>query len=282
MYIENVDWQITSCCNRMCPYCFGPESIEDLSLSEAKRIVDILESLGAKQVGITGGEPLLYPHITELIDYVFAKGIHIYLSSNCDYYSEFAPIIKNKVSILGVPIDGSTSTIHDSIRGDGSFQNVTYAIADICHSDCNTRIKVGTVLNNRNKEELGNIERLLGPYQEKIIYWKIYELILYSRNRAAALPLRTNYLVNGDCFGCYINNEKIIFDTVEKRDRSYFFLKPNGDVFVPVLDHDHSVEMPLGNLLQNDTRTISSLFDGIVNHSGYNKSFRFMKNFIER
>ena len=29
MRIENVDWQLTSRCNRMCPYCFGPTDIND-------------------------------------------------------------------------------------------------------------------------------------------------------------------------------------------------------------------------------------------------------------
>ena len=77
MNIENVDWQITSNCNRMCPYCFGPSGVADLPISESKHVVDILEKLGAKQIGITGGEPLLYPHIAELIEYIFAKGMSV-------------------------------------------------------------------------------------------------------------------------------------------------------------------------------------------------------------
>ena len=251
-------------------------------MSESKHLVDVLENLGAKQIGITGGEPLLYPHITELIEYIFAKGIRIYLSSNCDLYKEFAPIIKDKISILGVPLDGPTSAIHDSIRGNESFHNVTYAIADICRSNCNTKIKVGTVLNKRNKNELRDIEKLLSPYQERILFWKIYELVIYPRNRITSLPIKTRYLVEENTLGDYINSEKIIIDTIEERDRSYFFLKPNGDVFVPHLNHDDSVEVPLGNLLRDDIRVIGCMFEEMVNRSGYNKSFRFMKNPNER
>lgn len=251
-------------------------------MSEAKRVVDVLTNLGAKQIGITGGEPLLYPQITELIEYIFAKGIRIYLSSNCDFYSEFSQIIKDKISILGVPLDGATATIHDSIRGEGSFQNVAYAITDICRSNCDTRIKVGTVLNRNNKSELGDIEKMLGPYQDRIVFWKIYELVIYLRNRTTAFPLQTKYLVNDNTLGSYINSKKIVFDTVEERNRSYFFLKPNGDVFVPILNHNDSVEMPLGNLLQDDVETIKRLFYQLVNHAGYNKPFRFMKNSVER
>lgn len=256
--------------------------MDDLPLSELKRIVDILETLGTKQIGLTGGEPLLYPYISELIKYIFDKGIRIYLSSNCDYYREYAKIIKEKISILGVPLDGASSIIHDSIRGSGSFQNVTHAIADIWHSNCGTKLKVGTVLNIRNKNELRDIEMFLSPFQEKILFWKIYELITYSRNSVSSLPLKTEYIADKDSFGNYVNREKIIFDTVEERDRSYFFLQPNGDVFVPILNRDNSVEMPLGNLLQNDVKTINCLFDEIVNRFGYNNPFRFMKNSGER
>lgn len=85
MQIENVDWQLTSHCNRMCPYCYGPANFNDLSLSEVKSIVDTLAKMGVKQIGLTGGEPLLYPHITDLIEYIFDNDIKIYLSSNCDY-----------------------------------------------------------------------------------------------------------------------------------------------------------------------------------------------------
>lgn len=282
MRIENIDWQITSRCNRMCPYCFGPTNMEELPLSEAKRVVDILECIGAKQIGITGGEPLLYPYITELIEYIFDKGICIYLSTNCDYYGEFAQVIKDKISILGVPLDGALPAIHDSIRGSGSFQNVLHTISDICQSSCNTQIKVGTVLINSNLHDVENIERLIAPYQNKIIFWKIYELIIYSKNSVTALPIKTDYSFDRCNLGKHIGRERIIFDTLKERDRIYFFLKPNGDVFLPCLNQDYSIEMELGNIFQDDISKVINSFGELVNHSGYSKVFRFMKNSIER
>ena len=85
MIIENVDWQISSRCNRNCSYCYGPKKENELSIVQAKKIVDLLKSQGIKQIGITGGEPLLYPYIEELINYIYDCGIKIYLSTNCDF-----------------------------------------------------------------------------------------------------------------------------------------------------------------------------------------------------
>lgn len=278
MRIENVDWQLTSRCNRMCPYCFGPADINDLPLSDVKSIVDTLTKMGVKQIGLTGGEPLLYPHIAELIEYIVDNGIHIYLSSNCDYYSEFARLIKEKVSILGVPLDGASAVTHDSIRGVGSFQSITSAIADISRSSCNTKVKVGIVLLNSNASELANIEKVLFPYREKILYWKIYELIIYSKNRATATPLQTPYVCGQHDLGQYVGAQKIVFDTIEERDRSYFFIKPNGDVFIPCLNHHESSEKDIGTILGGNIENTVRTFDEIVNRSGYNKEFRYMKN----
>ena len=107
MIIENVDWQLTSVCNRNCKYCFGPSHIQSLTKSEVFKIIDCLSSYGVKQLGITGGEPLMYPDIEEIINYAVSIGLNIYLSTNCDYYFTYAKLIKEKVSIIGIPIDGS-------------------------------------------------------------------------------------------------------------------------------------------------------------------------------
>lgn len=278
MQIENVDWQLTSHCNRMCPYCYGPANFNDLSLSEVKSIVDTLAKMGVKQIGLTGGEPLLYPHITDLIEYIFDNDIKIYLSSNCDYYSEFAHMIKEKISILGVPLDGAAADTHDSIRGAGSFQNITKAIADISKSSSNVKVKVGTVLLNSNASELSGIEKVLSPYREKILYWKIYELIIYPRNRATAIPLQTPFVCDQYDLGQYLGSQKIVFDTIEERDRSYFFINPIGDIFVPCLSHHESSEKNIGNIFGDNFESTVQAFEKIVNRSGYYKSFRYMNN----
>ena len=66
--LSNVDWQITSLCNRNCSYCFGPKNIALLSLSDIYKIIEALVGYGTKQIGITGGEPLLHPFFSEIIN----------------------------------------------------------------------------------------------------------------------------------------------------------------------------------------------------------------------
>lgn len=278
MNIENVDWQITSFCNRSCYYCFGPNKSSDLLIDNMKKIVDILKQFGTKQIGITGGEPLLYPDIEELVNYIYEKDMRIYLSTNCDFYIQNKTWIKNKVSILGIPIDGSTATIHNSIRGNNSYKHVLETIQDIYDSPCQTKLKIGTVITKNNYKDLLNIERKISTFKSKILFWKLYEMILYPQNVERSKSYKINELHKGKELGRYLDKEKIVFDTIEKRDRSYFFIKPNGDVFVPLLSHELSTEKIIGNLLNDNFDEILSIFKSIVNMNGYNEEYRYMKN----
>lgn len=276
MEILNVDWQITSKCNRNCGYCFGPLENDTLSIKEIYKIIDNLYFLGVKQIGITGGEPLIHPYFPDIINYIYSLGIKIYLSTNCDFFFEYEQLIKEKISILGIPIDGSTSEIHDYHRGKGSFSNVMNVMNNIISSNNNLLLKIGTVVTNYNFKNLNLIEELLNNYNDKILFWKLYEIIIYEKNKKA-LQMKSNNLILQKDFGSYIDPSKIIFDTKEKRDSSYFFIKPNGDLFVPVLNHLGCFEKLLGNMLVDNPIDCIKRFEKNCNFNGYYANYRYMK-----
>ena len=277
---KNIDWQITSKCNRSCKYCFGPKRCNEIDFNSIKIIIDTLYTNGVEQIGITGGEPLLHNEFPEIVDYIYNKGISIYLSTNCDYYNQYADLIKNKVSIIGIPIDGSNSFKHDSIRGEGSFSSVVSVMEDILNCDTNIRIKVGTVITNKNISDLKNIECFLKRFDKKILFWKLYELIDYDRNfiNVKDLVPNKNWLSKCKTLGEHIDKNKIIIDEKKIRSNSYLFIKPNADVFIPILSDKISYEKNIGNILEDGYNTIIRRFQSIVNEKGYNEKFRFMKN----
>ena len=203
-------------------------------------------------------------------------GIKIYLSTNCDYYFTFEQLINEKISILGIPIDGSTSEIHDFHRGKGSFSNVMNVMNNIISSNNNLLLKIGTVVTNYNFKNLNLIEELLNNYNDKILFWKLYELIIYEKNKNALQMKSDDFILQKD-FGSYIESSKIIIDTKEKRDSSYFFIKPNGDLFVPILNHSGCFEKILGNMLVDNPIDCIKRFEKNCNFNGYYANYRYMK-----
>lgn len=279
MIVENVDFQITSMCNRKCKYCFGPKNIESLPLDDILNILLFLVSNGTKQIGITGGEPLCHPFITDIIDYAYDLGLKIYLSTNCDFYFRYTHLIKDKVSIIGIPLDGPNAQIHNFHRGNNSFQNIYKVIKDI-HNDDNTSIKIkfGTVITKNNYNYLPEIEQLISPYKNIIVFWKLYELITYDRNKLQTNALKYHSLIPFDNLGKYLPKNKIIYNQIEDRTLSYFFIAPNGNVFVPNLKKDISKEFFIGNIIKDNYKDIISSFEKIVNLNGYYSKFRYMMN----
>ncbi len=70
--IEYVRLSLTDACNFCCPYCrpaeITPQSqTQLLSVDEWMTISGAFHRIGVKAVRLTDGEPLLYPHIEELL-----------------------------------------------------------------------------------------------------------------------------------------------------------------------------------------------------------------------
>lgn len=81
-YCKNIDYaeiSITDKCNLRCVYCRSEDSIhyndnlinDCLSLYDYKFIINGLSQVGIKKINFTGGEPLLYPNLVELIRYTY-------------------------------------------------------------------------------------------------------------------------------------------------------------------------------------------------------------------
>ena len=63
---------VNEACNLRCPYCFAEEFInkapKEMKLEDFRVALDfILSDNSERQVGIIGGEPLLYTHINEAV-----------------------------------------------------------------------------------------------------------------------------------------------------------------------------------------------------------------------
>jgi len=75
----------TNRCNRNCPMCSCSErdKKQEMSLGDAKKIIDGLQRYGCKAVTITGGgEPLLHPQFSDIVKHFIHRGIKIGLVTN--------------------------------------------------------------------------------------------------------------------------------------------------------------------------------------------------------
>ncbi len=106
-------------CNLACAGCGRIQEYRE-SLGESLTLEQCLESVeecGAPVVTVTGGEPLLYPPVFELVQELVQRGKHIYLCTNSILLEKSLPRLpRSKRLTLSVHVDGLAAT-HDKILG---------------------------------------------------------------------------------------------------------------------------------------------------------------------
>lgn len=165
----NVSWNsdlqrceliLTDRCNFKCPYCRGikQDLKGDITLNEAKKIVDLWASGNLKNIRFSGGEPTVWKDLFELVEYTrsFKCFKHIALSTNgsasIDFYQK---LIDAGVNDFSISLDACCSSTGDTMSGTkGKFNHICNVIK--CLSKL-TYVTVGVVLDKQNNNELKDI-----------------------------------------------------------------------------------------------------------------------------
>ena len=131
-----VTWEVTNRCNLRCTHCLsdsGPEADTrgELSLAEAKAVVDQLAAAQVFQIHFGGGEPFVYPGFMELLRHAQARGFCcLCISTNGSLLNEkrVAELDAMGGIYLQLSLDGASEAACDAIRGAGSHRKVIAAL----------------------------------------------------------------------------------------------------------------------------------------------------------
>ncbi|MCL6630901.1 MAG: radical SAM protein, partial [Armatimonadetes bacterium] len=135
---QGVALRPTFSCNlrcKMCSFANGGDVLADLkdhlSLDTWKAIVDDLAQYGC-YISLTGGEPLLYPHVADLIEHIKNRGLICIITTNGTLLERHAAkLMENAPDVLIVSIDGPPA-VHDELRGrQGTFELATKGVLEI-------------------------------------------------------------------------------------------------------------------------------------------------------
>jgi hypothetical protein len=115
--INVINYHITSLCNYHCKYCFvgfdekSPTKETAFSIIEAIHKFFVENGINDGRINFAGGEPLLYPHLTDVIEYANSLNLKVSIITNGSLLTE--KLVSNwqdKVETIGISIDASISS----------------------------------------------------------------------------------------------------------------------------------------------------------------------------
>ncbi len=84
--IYTVNFHIETRCNLKCRFCYANfAEIKDndrLSLNDSYRLIDLLKKANCIKINFAGGEPFLYSHLGEMIQYAYNAGLKTSIVTN--------------------------------------------------------------------------------------------------------------------------------------------------------------------------------------------------------
>lgn len=148
---------ITNNCNQACSHCLfacSPGEKETLSLQQVVSLTNQAADLGCTIFALTGGEPLVHPQFTKIIDHLLAnEDNHVAVLTNGMLLHRLTKELQHwpKTNFhLQISIDGLEKE-HDRLRGQGSFnkllqelhflqqQNMPYTLS-MCVTEANVHL----------------------------------------------------------------------------------------------------------------------------------------------
>ncbi len=156
--LDNLNVDLTNACNLRCKHCCFfkdgmSNSKSEIDFELLKNAINEAENLGLYRLKLSGGEPLTYYKITELLQLVNEKKFFTKIMTNGLLLPNFIDKLNNQKISFIISLDGFKKN-HDYLRGEGNFEktikNIKIAI------EAGFDIEINTALYDDNIKEIDN------------------------------------------------------------------------------------------------------------------------------
>jgi mycofactocin biosynthetic radical S-adenosylmethionine protein MftC len=157
-------WELTYACNLACVHCLsssGRRDPRELTTAECQAVIDTLQRMQVFYVNIGGGEPTVRPDFWELVDYATAHQVGVKFSTNGIKLDATAArkLAASDYIDVQISLDGATAEVNDAVRGLGSYETATRAMANLAAAGFRG-FKVSVVVTRHNVSQLDAFKQL--------------------------------------------------------------------------------------------------------------------------
>jgi hypothetical protein len=148
---KDIVWDITYACPLRCAHCYsesGRRASRQLDRAGLLQVTDALLELDPLGIVLAGGEPLVVPHLREVIERITAAGVQVHLyTSGWRVTPAIVEDVLRLCTTVSVSLDGAAAEVHDRIRGRaGSFDRAVNALGLLDEAARRARLRGETPL----------------------------------------------------------------------------------------------------------------------------------------
>ena len=154
---------LTEGCNLACPHCYADAHHRNKNEMTTVQVFNVLHQVtklpwgpNESSIGLIGGEPLIRRDILEITDRINELGYEIVLSTNGLLLSDkHISRFRNYRIKVSISLDGPSASVHEDIRGLGTFDRTVKAIQRLVSAGI--PVGVNTFVHEGNFEHLADI-----------------------------------------------------------------------------------------------------------------------------
>ena len=180
--MNQLKFQITGKCNLNCAFCSDLVSYQkERSVQEIKDVLNRFIQQGLKKIQISGGEPLMFDQLEEVLRFLKEQNLEISLSTN-GINLLYKRDILSYVDEIILPLDGVYSkTLTEMGREKAQLVNTIKNIISIKEQFPQLKVKISTVLNKQNVKELENMTKIITrlPINE----WELHQFLPHGKGK---------------------------------------------------------------------------------------------------
>jgi MoaA/NifB/PqqE/SkfB family radical SAM enzyme len=198
-----VSWIITHGCQERCAYCISPEKCKEITdFDTHKKIQDQMIATGLTKNRYIGGEPLLIPHLGELIKEAKEAGLNTRLSTNGILLTKEKLLeLREYLNSIAFPFESCNDELNQNIRGTKNHREIVSSRIKMVKELSDMGVLVNTCVHKENIHELEKLAYHLDDLG--IDHWKLRKF--NSSSGRGAVPNKNRFEITEDEFFEVVN-----------------------------------------------------------------------------
>ena len=195
------NYYITTRCNARCVFCdIHHKNGKDADPEAVFRNLRDLKKLGVRFVDFTGGEPLLHPHLADILREAKRLRFFTTVTTNGLLYPKYAEKLRGMIDLLHFSLDSPVPDQHDAIRGVVCFHHVMESLT--VAEALGEKPDILFTVTEENKQHLSEMARSAQKDRRMLLLNPVFP---YCGNKAVNKKTLEEILGMASCPYVYVN-----------------------------------------------------------------------------